>query len=35
MPIAEEEPVIAENEEEKKLLDARNPYSGNVNVDGK
>jgi len=35
MPIAEEEPVVVENQEEQKLLDARNPYNGNVYLDGK
>ena len=35
MPIAEEEPVEVENEEEQKLLNARNPYDGTVYLDGK
>tara|TARA_B110000285_G_scaffold112703_1_gene127928 strand:+ start:641 stop:772 length:132 start_codon:yes stop_codon:yes gene_type:complete len=35
MPIAEEESVTFENEEERKLLDSRNPYDGMVHMDGK
>lgn len=35
MPIAEEESVTVENEEERKLLDSRNPYDGMVHMDGK
>lgn len=35
MGVAKEEPVIVENEEEQKLLDARNPYDGTVYLDGK
>ena len=35
MAVAEEEPVEVENEEEQKLLNARNPYDGTVYLDGK